>query len=71
MATHFNDSTAIASIEYTQILEVRFTSGATYRFTGVPENVAKDFEAADSKGRFFVSNIKDRYNFEQVQATSS
>lgn len=67
MSTHFDDSDAIASIEYTQILEVRFTSGATYKYTGVPLNIFKSFEASDSKGRFFVENIKDKYSFERVQ----
>lgn len=66
MSTQF-DSTAVASIEYEQILEVRFTSGATYRYHGVPENVVNEFKNSNSQGRFFVENIKDRYRFDKVR----
>lgn len=47
-------------------LSVTFTSGDVYAYDGVPPEVAADFRAAFSKGRFFASDIRDRYPFERV-----
>lgn len=66
MSDHFKDSAAITSIEHTQTLEVRFKSGNTYRFFGVPHGVYESFKASDSQGAFFNSDIKDKYSFEKV-----
>lgn len=62
------DSTAIASIEYTQILDIKFRSGASYRYHGVPDAVYLDFVNSDSKGKFFQENIRNRYRFERMDA---
>lgn len=48
-------------------LRVTFTSGDVYDYSGVPPEVAAAFRAAFSKGRFFASDIRDRYPFERVQ----
>ena len=64
------DSTAIAAIDYDaaqRLLEVRFVSGGTYRYRDVEPDVAQDFEAADSKGRFFQAHILDRYAFDRLR----
>jgi hypothetical protein len=47
-------------------LRITFTSGDVYDYDGVPLQVANDFRAAFSKGRFFASNIRDRYPFARV-----
>lgn len=47
-------------------LRVTFTSGDVYDYSGVPPEVAAGFRAAFSKGRFFASDIRDRYPFERV-----
>lgn len=60
------DSSAIASIEYTQILDVKFKSGTSYRYFGIPEDVYFGFRDSDSKGKFFQQNIKNRYTFERM-----
>ncbi|MCA0011642.1 KTSC domain-containing protein [Mesorhizobium sp. B292B1B] len=52
----------------TKILSVRFApSGARYDYEGVdPETYAK-FNAAFSKGRFFIEFVRDRYKFRLVE----
>ena len=60
-------SEAVAQIEYdepTRTLFVRFTSGEWYSYFGVPPRVAADFEAAESKGRFFQDHIRGRYAYQ-------
>ena len=47
-------------------LRVTFVSGDVYDYAGVPPEVAEAFRAAFSKGRFFASDIRDRYPFERV-----
>ncbi len=47
-------------------LRVTFTSGDVYDYVGVPPEVEEGFRAAFSKGRFFASDIRDRYPFERV-----
>jgi hypothetical protein len=59
-------STAIAHIGYdeaTRELHVSFVHGATYTYYGVPRDVYVAFRAAASKGQFFGSRIRDRYDF--------
>lgn len=51
-------------------LRVTFTSGDVYDYDGVPPEVAAAFRAAFSKGRFFASDIRDRYPFERVSIAS-
>lgn len=48
-------------------LTVTFKNGRTYRYQNVEEAVFKDMLAADSKGRFFGSNIKGQYDFEREE----
>jgi hypothetical protein len=47
-------------------LRVTFVSGDVYDYAGVPPEVAADFRAAFSKGRYFASAIRDHYPFERV-----
>ena len=47
-------------------LRVTFTSGDAYHYFDVPAEVEEAFSAAFSKGRFFASDIRDRYPFERV-----
>lgn len=62
------DSTSIASVGYEQhtgILTVEFKTGSVYRYFEVPRGVYDAFLAADSKGRFFMSNVRNRYRYER------
>jgi hypothetical protein len=58
------DSSAISSIEYdyiAQILHVTFTSGQTYGYAGVSENVVNDWINSSSIGATFVQEIRNNY----------
>jgi hypothetical protein len=59
------DSTLIASLGYDadrSILEIEFKStGAVWRFMGVPETLFNAMMSADSYGSFFNAHIKGRY----------
>ena len=62
-------STAIANIEYDQKrerLNVTFVTGRIYEYVDVPPEVAASFQSAFSKGTFFNSYIRDRYDFREL-----
>lgn len=57
-------SSVIASASYDdedKSLEISFTRGASYTLPGVPQAVVAGFEAAQSPGQFFHSQLKGRY----------
>lgn len=47
--------------EAASILQVKFQNGRVYRYQGVPQSVFENLLRADSKGRFFNAQIRDRY----------
>ena len=58
------NSTAIAKVGYSKrrhVLEVEFVNGAVYRYLDVPVTVYRDLMSAESKARFYDSNIKGHY----------
>jgi len=60
------DSEAIAEIEYrpaSGTLFVRFVAGEWYTYFDVPVRVHRAFIEAESHGRFFQRNIRDRYSY--------
>jgi len=62
-------STAIREIDYDADrakLVVRFTSGERYVYVGVPGEVHRSFCEAESKGRFFQLQIRDRYPYNKL-----
>jgi len=63
------DSSSIAAIGYFQsnaILEVEFVRGPVYRYLDVPPATFHDFLAANSKGVFFNSAVRDRFHYERL-----
>ena len=64
-------STSIAEVGYdpfTATLEIHFRSGRHYRYYLVPSQCYRDLLAADSKGRFFLSNIRPAgFPYERLQ----
>jgi len=65
------ESTAIREIDYDDArakLLVRFESGESYVYVGVPGEVHRSFLDADSKGGFFQAEIRDRYPFNRLEA---
>jgi len=68
------ESKSVRSIGYcaeTQVLEVEFASGRTYRYLGVPATAYAWLQRAKSKGTFINRLIKDRYPFEAVHDASA
>jgi len=62
-------SSTVASFGYnpkTRTLEIEFTSGAIYRYHGVPASLHARFRKAESKGKFFNNEIRARYFFTRV-----
>jgi hypothetical protein len=58
------ESSAIAKVGYSKrhhILEIEFLNGAVYRYLDLPDTVYRDLMAAESKTRFYDSNIKRHY----------
>ena len=47
-------------------LIVGYTSGATYRYKGVPKELYEALLKAESKGRFMNESIKGHYEYERV-----
>jgi hypothetical protein len=65
------ESAAIREIDYDAErakLLVRFMSGEQYVYVGVPDEVHRSFLEADSKGRFFQAEIRDRYPFNKLDS---
>jgi KTSC domain len=57
-------STAIAKIGYSKrrhILEIEFVNGAVYRYLDVPPAIYRGLMSAESKTRFYDSNIRKHY----------
>ena len=49
-----------------ETLEIEFASGGVYQYYNVPPSIYEAFLAAPSKGRFLVSQIKDRFPYARV-----
>jgi hypothetical protein len=63
------ESSSIAAFAYEaedMTLFVRFKTGRTYRYAGVPASVYEDFADADSKGTFFNAQVQGRYPYSQI-----
>jgi len=61
---HEVDSSAVQAVGYdveTQTLRVRFNSGHTYDYQGVPQGTYDELMAVDSVGRFLHRHIKGVY----------
>ena len=57
-------STVIRSIGYESALSrltVTFTTGRSYDYFAVPQNIADTFRSSLSKGAYFNANIRDKY----------
>ena len=57
-------STNIRSINYNQdkqLLEIRFHSGATYLYRGVPDDIYRQLAETVAKDEYVARNIKPKY----------
>ena len=53
----------VVAHRHNQTLEIEFNSGSVYDYAGVPQGEYDGFMGADSKGKYFHANIKNRYSF--------
>jgi hypothetical protein len=49
-----------------RILYLRFRSGDVYRYFEFPSDEYRQFLDSESKGRHFLSNIRDQFRFERL-----
>lgn len=69
MERQYIESTMIRGIGYdfdNSILEIEFNSGAVWQYYDFPESEWYGFENSDSKGKFFLREIKNQYSESQV-----
>lgn len=65
---HTTRSSMISQYGYNQAekqLTLVFTKGGTYIYKDVPKSVFDDLAEAESIGKYFLANIKDKYEFEK------
>jgi KTSC domain-containing protein len=63
------DSSLFTSAAYRpgkRMLYLRFRSGELYCYFDVPPQKYRDFLAADSRGQYFSSNIRDRFPYKHL-----
>ncbi|NQU99157.1 MAG: KTSC domain-containing protein [Parcubacteria group bacterium] len=69
MERQYVQSSNINSVGYdeeSQTLEIKFRSGGTYQYYGVPKSLYIDFINASSIGRYFYRNIKGKFNYRKM-----
>jgi hypothetical protein len=49
-----------------RILYLRFRSGDVYRYFEFSAEQNQDFQNAESRGRYFLSHIRDRFRYERL-----
>lgn len=63
------ESKLLASSAYDagkHILYLRFRSGEVYRYFEFPAEKYREFLDAESRGRYFLSNIRNRFRYERL-----
>ena len=58
--------TAVAYAAETRVLYLRFRSGDVYRYFDLPPELHRAFLGAESKGRFFLSKIRNQFRYERL-----
>lgn len=49
--------------ERNKVLVVQFKHGGIYNYYDVPQSVFDEMKVASSKGRFFVDNVREDYDY--------
>ena len=57
---------ASAFDEGKRILYLRFRSGEVYRYFEFPEDQYRELLEAESRGRYFLSNIRNQFRYERL-----
>lgn len=58
--------TAAAYLAPSRILYLRFHSGEVYRYFTVPADQYQEFLEAESKGRYFLGHIRNRFPYQKL-----
>jgi hypothetical protein len=64
------NSSALKAIDYRPVehqLVLQFSSGEVYQYDQATEELYREFLAAESKGRFFQSEIRGRLPFRKLK----
>ena len=65
------DSSNLKSVgfdEKSHVLEIQFHHGGIYRYHDVPAETHAALMKAESKGKYFQTNIRNKFRFEKVAA---
>lgn len=61
------ESTSISEVGYKRrTMHVQFNTGDTYEYKKVPRAVFDALVKAQSKGKFFLENIKETFNYRLI-----
>jgi hypothetical protein len=66
------ESSMIHAVGYDKpkrVLEIIFNTGRTYLYDDVPPEVYEGLLKAESKGRYFLANIRDAYSYRQLRGS--
>jgi hypothetical protein len=58
----------VAYVASRRILYLRFHSGEVYRYFTFPADQYQEFLDAESKGRYFLSHIRNRFPYQRLAA---
>ena len=58
--------TAVTYAAENHVLYLRFRSGDVYRYFDFPPELYRDFLDAESKGRFFLSEIRNQFRYDRL-----
>lgn len=60
-------SSQLASVDpETKVMEIRFSRGGLYEYTGVPADVHAALMASDSKGKHLGQHIKGKFEYKRL-----
>jgi len=63
------ESSNLASVgydEHEEILEIEFQHGGVYQYFDVPKKVYEELMNAESHGKYFSANIRNKYHYEKI-----
>ena len=52
--------------EESQVLEIEFSNGSVYEYSGVPASVYEELMSASSHGSYHYNNIRNTYNYNRI-----
>ena len=67
IAVDSSDLTSVGYDEPVQKLEIQFHTGAIYQYDKVEKEIYDELMKAESKSRYFTSEIRSAYNYRRVR----